>query len=294
MCHVRPLILTLVGVLLAACASGPKPTPGKEPPDFSVLPAGADAYLGMDVKHLGPLLAEVEIPALGSENKALFLDKADHAAMAFFLGGERRFSMAGWGNFPSAGADMSMSLSGGWKKRASPTGNKYWYSEAARLGLAVGPRLALASDSDPFDAAAFGSGQAPAAPGGFEDFSRPLALAGWLSEPAALVETFLTSLAIPVTLPARELFFGIAVVSAGYWQLVFQARTDTPSQAKGAAALFSLARLFSGDGSGPNNLVKALLATPPVQEDDILIITSEPLPAAEMTLLFDSFLVYFM
>jgi len=191
------VIFFVVFILFVSCATSPKagPQPADKAPDFSILPDGADLYLWADIAKAKPLLEALSFEGLSGKDASQILERTDTAMAAIYSDSvNRRFFLAGWGNYPSFRAGLSMGFNRDWKTVKSDTGNRYWYSQRNKLGVALGPKAAFVSDGDPF---APGKGLDPA-PQGFEEFRRTCVLSGWLNNPAATIDRFISNLGIPL------------------------------------------------------------------------------------------------
>ena len=154
------LLFVICYLLIASCASSPKAGAVQKDgsPDYSLLPPGASIYLWADVEKAKPILKALSFAGLEGENSGKILDLTETAIGAFYgEGASRRFYLAGWGNYPNLRSGFAMTFNRDWKKIKSDTGNRYWYSQRNKLGVAVGPGMALASDGDPFAAGSPGS-----------------------------------------------------------------------------------------------------------------------------------------
>jgi hypothetical protein len=293
----------LLALVFASCASSPKASSSQSTdgaPDFGLLPLGAQVYLWADVKQGRSLLDALSFQGLDGKDARNVLDKTGTAAAAFYPEqAAQRFFLAGWGSYPSTRAGISMAFSRDWKTAKSETGKNFWFSKGWGLGVAMGAKLALATDKDPF------------APGGavsperFEEFRKACVLAGWMPEPGESLNRFLQAMEIPIKIPAEEFFFG-AVRTGGTtsgappgeddkWELIFRISTPSPSQARALVTLFTMARMFIGNASGGDGLMGALpllFANVPVQDGVDLSFRSGVMNTKEIALLFNSFSVY--
>ena len=298
-----------VFILFISCATSPKtePVAADGTPDFSILPSGATLYLWADVARAKPLLEAISPANVSGKNASQVLDRTDTAMAAFYSeDSSRRFFMAGWGNYPSFRAGVSMGFSRDWKKIKSATGNRYWHSQRNNLGIAFGSKVAYVSDGDPFTP---GMGSNPS-PQGFEEFRRSCVLSGWLNNPASTIDRFISNLGIPIQIPAEELFFGAVrapVDTASgdpgkeLWDLVLKIRTPSAGQARSLISLISFARIFvlrgaaADMGEGSLSMMDAaalLLAKMPEQEEEFLVVRMNALSESRIALLFAMFPVY--
>ena len=306
------LLIATCYLLFASCATSPKAGAVLEDgsPDFSLLPPGANLYLWADIEKAKPLLDALSYEGLSVRSAKQVLDRTDSALAAFYSdNASRRFFLATLGNYPNLRAGASMSFGRGWKRVKSDTGNRYWYSSGYKMGVAVGPKLAMVSDGDPF---APGQGSNPS-PQGFEEFRRTCVMSGWLNNPGDFLNSFISKLGIPLQLPAEELFFGVARSPADKasqdasrndtWELVLKIKTSSAAQARSLVSLFSFARLFiqRGDlddeeieGSLMSPLEAAMLffANPPVQDAEFLTLRIDSLSEYRIALLFNMFSAY--
>ncbi|AEF81785.1 hypothetical protein [Leadbettera azotonutricia] len=300
--HQNPCIFLILFLVFASCASSPKAASPNEDgsPGFGLLPLGARVYLWADVKEGRPLLDALSFQGLDGKDARDVLDRTGTAAAAFYPEqAAQRFFLAGWGSYPSTRAGISMAFSRDWKHAKSETGKKFWFSKGWGLGVAMGSKLALATDKDPF------APGGAASPEGFEEFRRACVFAGWMPEPGEALNRFLQAMEIPIKIPAEEFFFGAAraggTVSGAppggdeKWELAARIRTPSPSQAKALVTLFAMARMFIGNASGSEasgGVLPLLFANIPVQDGADLSLRSGVLDTKEIALLFNSFSVY--
>jgi hypothetical protein len=286
-----PVLLLVLTVV--SCASGPdlrKVYAGREG-EFALLAEGALAYFYIDVSAARPLLKEISLAGMSGAQAAEVLDRTDSAVIALYPGGERRFLAAARGTYPSARAGMSFTFSPDWKRIRSVTGNRYWRSSKNKLSLVLGPDQALVSDGDPFT-----SPPGAETPGEFEEIRRSALLAGW-TDTAEAVNRFIAAMAIPITIPADRILFGIyaAAQEEARYEARLRLQTAAVSQARALASIFGMARLFiaGAEFAGPEGVIAAaLFANPPVQEGSDLIIRTGLLDAEGVALLFNLFSLY--
>jgi hypothetical protein len=291
-----PGLVLVAGVIFASCASSPKASNSNEDgsPDYGLLPLGAQVYLWADVKQGRSLLDSLSFQGLDGRDAREVLDRTGTATAAFYPEqAAQRFFLAAWGSYPSTRAGISMAFSRDWKKAKSETGKKFWFSRGWGLGVAMGAKLALATDKDPF------APGGAASPEGFEEFRRTCVLAGWMPNPSEPLNRFLQAMEIPIKIPAEEFFFGAARTGGEFederWELISRIRTPSPSQAKALVTLFAMARMFIGNAPGGEGLVGALpllFANIPVQDGADLSLRSGVMDTNEIALLFNSFSVY--
>jgi hypothetical protein len=243
------------------------------------------------------------------------LDSTSSAAVAIFPAESqgRRFFLAASGSYPRFMANFSLIFSRGWRRQRSVTGNSYWHSANENIALALGSNLALVSDTDPYDNFAF---ETP--PSGFAEFNRGYALAGWVNDSSDSINAFLSSMGIPLQVPAEDFFFGALNSPANFsspnpdspdqgpvtdWELVFRIGTSSTAQARSLLTLFSMARLFVMRGPqaafpedpfsmNPQDVASLLFANTPEQDGNALLLRIGPLDEGRIALLFSMFSVY--
>ena len=300
------LFLLIPTIFLLSCVTSPKASGELDDgaPDFSLIPSSADIYLWADINHAKPLLEALSFEGLSHRDVVRIMDRTDTVLAAFYPeDASQRFFLAGWGNYPNLRAGFSMSFNRDWKRVKSETGSRYWYSGRNSLGIALGSSLALVSNGDPFNP---GLGSDPCPPG-FEEFRRSCVLSGWLNNPDKKINQFISTLGIPVQIPAEDFFFGVIKIpidenkpDAGPWELVFKARTPNASQARSLIALFSLARMFMPrdsqfefpDAISPQEAAGMLFARNPEQDGESIIFRIGPIDEGRIALLFNMFSLY--
>jgi hypothetical protein len=301
----------LAAFLLVSCATAPKApfSMQEEGAELSLLPPGGSVYIWADTVSGRPLLDALSFEGRSGKDAAAILDSAKSAAAVVFPSdGEpdrRSFYLAASGDFPRVKANFSFVFSRDWKKQKSSAGS-YWHSSSENLALAMGSKLLLASDKDPFLAP---SEEAPIPPG-FMDFRRGLALAGWLTDPPGPLNKFISSLGLPIQIPAKDFFFGAARTPGNdpaetrRWELVFRIRTASEREARSLLTLFSLARLFIQRGAvqeadpgealsiSPQEAAALLFANEAEQDRDFIGLHTSLLDENRIALLFKMFSVY--
>jgi len=284
--------------------------------EFSLLPAGARAYLWTDTVKARPLLDVLSFEGNTGKDAGKILDSTDTAAVALLgKGQDRRFFLVTLGNYPRARASISLAFSSAWKKLKGLGGNSYWYSKKYNIALALGSNLVLVSDADPW--AEFSGGTVPDT---FTEFREATVLAGWMPNPSVPLNGFLDSLGIPIQIPAEEFFFGVAKppadkaagneaagqgntsAASGQWEFILRIKTHSASQARSLLALFSMARLFmqrgmAGGGEdkagisamNPQEAAALIFANTPKQDGEYLTLRTAPMSGDRIALLFNSF-----
>ena len=303
-------LLVLPAVLFFSCATVPKiPVSSYDGgAELSFLPAGGKAYLWVDMEKGRSLVDVFSFDGKSSKDAGKILDSTTTVAATVFPEDQsRKFYLAALGDFPRAKANFSMVFSSAWKKQKSVTGNRYWYSKKDGLALALGSNVALVSNIDPFEAF---SKEIP--PQGFTEFRRGLSMAGWMPDPSVSINTFLDTLGLPIQIPAEEFCFGIARAPANLlsgdshpadkaqWELVFRIKTPSAIHARSLVSLIQVARFFlsrsgtaaQGEGfGGPQDMAALLFARSPEQNEDILVLRTDPIDENSIALLFNMFSV---
>ena len=303
----RAFLFFIIALLAASCATAPKVSfsPEQENRELSILPSGARIYLWVDAEKGRPLLDSLSSLYLNGERIPEILDRTQSAAAAIFpdQSGERRFFLAASGSYPRSAASFSFAFSKVWKRLKSVTGSSYWHSEKDNISLALGSKLALVSNTDPYE-----KFSPEIMPDGFPLFSRGREFAGWINDPSDFLDNFLLSLGIPLHVPAEDFFFGAVNVGSGGntaagWELVFNIATSSPAQARSLVTLFSMARLFITRGPppefeegaasiSPQEAAMLLFANAPELDGNALILRTNPLDGDRIALLFSLFSVY--
>ncbi|MDR1956421.1 MAG: hypothetical protein LBQ30_06160 [Treponema sp.] len=281
-----PWLLLGVAFFLSSCATAPKTTP---PDPFTRFPQGALVYLAVDAVKARPILEA--IPKSQAIPSAV-LDRTATIHAAFYpAGGERRFLAAARGRYPNFRAGISLAFNARWKKRRSATGGSYWYSAQEDLGISLGTDQVLVSDGDPYTAEGASFVQVPE---GFAAFSHDAALAGWITEGAMPLNQLLSSLELPLRIPAGQVLFNLqqSGKSGNHYEAMIRLETPSASQAKALVMLFSLARPFILATPDPSLLARVLFMQPPVLDDRSVNLRTGALDAQEVALLFSLFSVY--
>jgi hypothetical protein len=241
-----------------------------------------------------PILDLLSLGGFSGRQAADLLDKTDSAAAASYPPGfPRSFLVAARGAYPGFRAALSFALSPSWKRTRSPEGGFYWHSSREGLSVALDKGRAFVSDGDPLVPP-----PGPEAPEPYRALRRGALLAGWSDYGGIALNQFLASQGILLQFPADRIVFAVYDSPAGGepgYQAVLRIETASVSQAKGLAAVFSLARRFLADlppEAGEGSLALALFANSPVQDGPALIIRTGPLDAPGIALLFRMLSLY--
>ena len=296
-------LLLAASVLAAACATVPKNTAAADTDEFSLLPPDGAMYIWADIKETRPLLESISFDDLDLKKAGSVLDRSETAAAVFSGAGTERFFINLRGKYPVFQAGFSLTFNRDWKKVKSLTGNPYWFSKKFGIGLALDAQRALVSPEDPF--ARLPSGRTVEVPAGFNEFREGAVMSGWITDPEKTVNEFLSSLGLPIQLPAEDFFFNVVKSkdsnNRDMWELVFRVRTPSVNQARALVTIFSLARIFiinmpSGSAQdekpGIANFLPALFKNAPQRDDDVLTLVSDAFTTRETALLFSAISVY--
>ena len=278
--------------LFLSCQSAPKVT------DFALMEAngvpldsGASVYVLADAKEARPVLDILPFEELKDKQTRQMLDKTNFIAAALFpKESGRRFQIAAWGAYPSSRANMAFSFNKNWKKQRGETGD-YWYSAANRLSIALNSKQAFA-------ASWLGTQGSPAAaapgieyPEGFAEFRHNAPLSCWFDNPGPFIKKILSNSGIPIGIPAEKLFINLFPAAEDKYEAVIRIQFESVLQARGIAAVLTLANTFTPDKSNPNSMLAALFfANKPVQNGSSLDIKTGVLSKTEIALLFSFFM----
>jgi hypothetical protein len=282
-------------LLFAACASTGAVKKDDIPGNiFADLPAGALAYVRVDVKPSRTLLNDILTRyKLDTKTVKTFFDRTDTAAAAVYPAagspheGTRRFLLAAYGkNYPVALSAFSLFFSPAWKKTKSVTGKKYWRSVKNRVSLFMQKGRALISDADPF----FTEGSAEA-PENFHVSVGDSDVSAWITKLDFLNKT-LARMDIPITVPATALFISASVHEEG-WEVAFRLETPSQAQARGLVSVLTLVRNALSDGYIKDPKLAAftglLLSEPPSVDGNALILRCPAIPEDALSGLIVSF-----
>jgi len=297
----------LILILLLSCQSAPK-TPDIFPDDAGFIPleSGARIYMVTDVQNARPILNQFNFININNEQFQQMLDQTRFAAAAVYQSESlRRYRLAAWGSYPVSRAKMALGASKDWKKQRSPIADDdYWYSARGDLSIAItagrafvaaaaenapdtSPDTPPNSPTDPFSAA-----PGTAIPEGFNEFRKGAVLSCWLDNPGPVINQKVGEMGIPLEIPAQQLFVSLFRVDEQRYEARLQIQVANANQARGLAMMFSLARGFLSPSAASDSsaiLGSILFANPPAQDGNALNITTAPLSAREISLLFALF-----
>jgi hypothetical protein len=294
-------IVAVFGVwfLLAACAGSSgvrRDAPARH--DFLDLPAGASAYIWIDVAPSREFLDDILTQnRLNTKTFKTFLDKTNTAVLALYppdRGGEgsseRSFLLIGRGsNYPVFVSSVSMAFDPAWGKKKSPAGKKYWRHKKNRLSFFMRKDETHISDGE-----LFLDGEDTESPESFWTFNEGAQLAMWITDISPLNNALLR-MDIPITIPADALFI-TGFRQGEDWRAVFRMETPSPAQARGLASILSLLRrAFDGNyikDANAANLARFLLSEPPEIDGRAIILKSPPITRARLAGLTELLSVY--
>jgi hypothetical protein len=291
-------LLTLL--LFLSCQTAPKVPDAALMETGVPLDAGAALYILADVKKVRPIIDLLPFEELNDSQTKQMLERTDFLAAALFpQESGRRFQLAAWGNYPSFQAGLAFTFSRQWQKMRSGTGQNYWYSGANGLSISMDSKqafVAASSNDTPYYPVTPAPGVEP--PEGFSEFrknaegiSSPLAC--WMEDPAPLINRMLAGAGIPIQIPARKLLINLFPAAEGQYEAIMKIQFESAIQARGIAAILSLAGNFVSGESGQNSILASIFfANPPVQNDRSLDIKTAVLSENDISGLFQMFLLY--
>jgi hypothetical protein len=290
----------LFGFLLASCASAPRVQEEEAAPPniFSGLPAGAQVYFYADVKKARPILELVEFGGMSGASAGVILDRTGTAVAALYdEESGRRYMALGSGSYPSLRSSIAFVFSRAWRKRKSETGGTYWRNSGEGISVLIKKDWALVSDGEPY----FTQASLEPSPRWFS-LEGGAALSGVAENAGERVSAFFDGLGLPIQFPAERLVFGLYPAAGGppaeeaRYTALFYIETPTVSHARSVQSMISLARrVFStieADADPQTAAMGALFANVPRLEEGTVIISTGPMTAEGIALLFNSFSVY--
>jgi hypothetical protein len=299
-------IIFLCGLAMLSCRTSPLMPESEFATSGEIaLDPEAFAYIFIDVPNARPIIDRLSI--IPSKNKSVrqMLDKTRTAAAAINLEGRKeagRFQLIAWGEYPVRGARMAFGTNREWKKhRSALTGSNYWYSAKDQLSVGLSQRQAFVSASDEGPRDPFPAGVGAQIPGGFSGFSEGSLLSCWLNNPGPFVNQAISQMGIPLEIPLEQLFITVFAYEGGPdYEARFMMQAPSAAQARALANFFNIARAFmSLNAAGPNPagadaasmaiLSSIMFQSPPKLEGDSLYLSSGPLSAGSIALLFSMF-----
>ena len=307
--------LFLLAMMLLSCRTAPPMIPMQNEAVFIPMEPGGFAYVFIDVEGARPILDNLSFRGLDTNDRQFrrILDSTQSAMAAIFMPryGEpagTRFRLVAQGRYPSGRARMAMRCSRHWRgHRSAVSRNRFWYSAAGMLSIAMSRNEALVSSSlynvpaDPFY-----TGPGTRIPDGFDEFRRGAVISCWLNEPGTFINQRLSDMHIPLEIPAEQFFVSLfpappAQTLAGnpnptgeiHYVAHIRIQVESDVQARGFATILTLARtLFAPaeDGTIATALASILFANPTVAYDRYLLIKTNAMSAGEISLLFSMFL----
>ena len=270
-------------ILFVSCQSAPKVFEMDLNNTASVpLDSGASVYILADAKQARPIIDLLPVEELNNRQTVQMLDRTDFFAAALFPEASKlRFQLVSWGNYPDSGAAMAFGMNKNWKKRRSRAGYSYWHLDG--LSIALNSRqtfVCASSDNAPGDPVTNGGGAK--IPEGFGEFCAAAPLSCWLENPAPVFSRILNNAGVPIRFPVQQLFVNLYPVTERRCEALIRMQFENAIQARGMAAIFSLAGNFS-----PNEIIASIfLKNPPVQNGRNLDIKTVAMSETEIALLF--------
>jgi len=307
------LCVMLLAITLLSCQTAPKIS-DIFPDDAGYIPldSGASVYITADVQSARPLLYFLDFIKINDEQFQQMLDQTQYAVAGIYAAqGVSRYQLTAWGSYPSSRAKIALGTNKDWKKQRSQiTGDDYWYSAKDGISLAITAGRAFVSASagnaagtppnippytptDPFSPA-----PGTAIPEGFNQFRKGAALSMWIDNPGPSINQKLLEMGIPLELPAEQAFVSLvrtdeqSPADEQLYEARLRIQVDSEIQARALVMVFAFARGFLSLSAASDSsaiLGSILFANPPVQDGKSLIITTDPLSAREISLLFALF-----
>ena len=295
------LFLSLLLLFILSCKTTPN-IPDEALIETGIpLDSGAVVYIVADAKRARSIIDILPIEELNDSQTRQMMERTVFFVAALFpRESGRRFQLAAWGNYPSFRAGMAFTFNRQWQKRKSETGQSFWYSGANRLSISMDAKQAFAAsslDDTPYYPAAAAPGIKP--PEGFNEFRRNAEgitspLSCWLEDPAPMINRMIGGVGIPIQIPAKKLMINLFPASEdGQYEASVRIQFESAIQARGIAAVLSLAGNFVSGGSGQGSILALILfSNPPVLNGNYIDIKTDTLSKDEISGLFQMFLLY--
>ncbi|MCL2043370.1 MAG: hypothetical protein FWG89_04440 [Treponema sp.] len=279
------------------------------------LEPGAFAYIFADVRNSKPILDQLNSPLLTDRQVVKMVNRTHSAIIAVTpqespQEGDQQvmphIQLAAQGNYPAFGARMALGSNRNFKKQRSPqSGSVYWYSAMSMLSIALNSREIFAITSigeSPVDP--FPGNQRTEMPEGLPEFRRGAVLSCWLVDPGNFLNQKLREMAIPIQIPAEQIYISLfsmneppASGSEQQYTIHIKIQVAGATQARSLSALFNIGRGFIPQGSGSvtespdaaSILAAMLFSNPPEQDGRNLIIKTNAYSGSELALLFNLF-----
>jgi hypothetical protein len=208
------------------------------------------------------------------------------------------------GKIPGGGL---LALSSQWKKTSSRTGARYWHSSRYGLSVSIQKKAAFVSDGDPFI-----EGPPVEAPENLEKLrltegqmtegQKHALVLGWLENAGTPINNFISTLGLPVRIPAERILFALYETpdpadQGLMYEAALRIETQNASQARALTSILTLVRNLTG-GAAPGvdreflEILRPLLANPPGQDGSDLLIRTGPMTPGGIALLLSRFSVY--
>ena len=261
---------------------------------FASLEEGGSLYVYVDVQNARPILELIEMPGMKNVNRNQLnqiLDRTLSAALAFYPEGcPRNFLVTSRGAYPSFRVNTAFRFDRAWRRQRSDTGSQYWRSAASNLSVALTNERAFVSDGDPFIPV---SSSGTEIPEGFDLFVQRTVLSGWMPNAAFPINQYLSSINLPIEIPAGKLFFAVHP-AGGKYEIKFRLETPSSSHARALTAIMGMARLFmpAMPQEGRGLLIGALFSNPASPDGVYVNMHTNLMSAEEVALLFTTLSVY--
>jgi len=277
--------------IVFSCKTAPKAPDAALMETGVPLDAGATVYIFADVKKARSIIDLLPLEELKDSQTRQLMDSTEFLVAALFPPESgRRFQLTAWGAYPSGRANMALSFNKSWKKQRSKKGD-FWYSASNHLSIAIEAKQAFAASwLNTYDSPAAAS--VIAYPENFNEFRQGSPFSCWFDTPAPLINSVIKSSGIPLNLPAEKLFINLYPSAEKQYEALIRVQFESTTQARGMAAMLSIAGSFMSDDSSPSIMASLFFANPPVQNGHSLDIKPAVLSEAEIKQLLELFKVF--
>jgi hypothetical protein len=279
--------------LFISCETIPKvpDTPGTVP-----LANGASVYVIANVKQARPIIELLPIVELNSKQTRQMLEKTDFIAAAVFpQTNGRKIQIAANGNYPGL-SGLAFTFNKNWKKQRAESRGNYWYSKEDGLSISMNSNQAFivsSTDKAPLDPITGAMGVTM--PEGFNEFSRGYPVSCWLGDTSLLFNRVFNGEEMP-QFPVQHIFINFYPAefsaSQNQYEALIRLQFESALQSRGMAAIFNLALASGLISTEKSVFASILLANPAVQNGSSLDIKTKRLTENDITLLFETFLLY--
>ena len=277
------------------------------------LEPGAFVYVFADVREAKPILDRLDHYLLNDRQVIQMINRTNHAVAAMYTPNPssqtmRSLQLVARGNYPAFRARMALGSNKDFKKQRSvQSGSVYWHSVLNKLSLALSSKeafVALSTGDDPVDP--YPGDQRTELPEELHDFHRGAALSCWLTDPGNILNRRLREMAIPLEIPAEQIFISFFTVkdnpvSGGeqHYTVNIKIQVASATLARSLTAIFTIARGFISPETESTNtgtdtfsmLTSVLFSNPPELDGRNLIIKTNAFSSSELALLLNMFLL---